>query len=537
MVRRLLMEEPKRAVPGLRPDTLERVAAVVLAFVALAYVPLYLSMPLARDQGLFAWVAMVVRDGGLPYRDAWEVKGPLVYLVYALPVSLFGSVSWGVRLVDLLFVMGGMRLLYVALRPRVSTPLAILTALVLFTYYTYNFWDSAQADSWASLVLLGCLVLFFADGGRRRPWVALLAGVLLGLLALFKPLYGLFCVLPPVYALVSEPRAWRANVTFVATAALGVLATLGLFVLVFWLRGGLEALVDIQFHFNPSVYQGTHQRSFAASLHELRARLMEPHMLALHVLGLVGPAWYARSARREVTLLYTAYLVGFIALCIQNKFYPYHFFILLPALFVGMGLALQATGEVLKEKPQALRLLPRLGALGLLGFGLFPLVLMMSMRAEDGLDYLNGELSAVEYNATFNGLDFYYEDIAALAEHITESTAPEDTVLVYGFDAGINFLSNRHSPTRFGFQYPLVVGTQEYKARYRAEFLAALEAHPPKLIVVADRIDNNLYRGTSVTLLNDFPALKELLERDYKPEARTRHYLLFRRASPGEASR
>jgi hypothetical protein len=522
------MEEPK-------PSALERVAAGVLACVVLAYVPVYLSLPLARDQGLFAWVAMVMRDGGLPFRDAWEVKGPLVYLLYVIPVGLFGSNSWGVRLVDLLFVLGGMGMVYGALRPRVSPPVAVLGALLLFTYYTHDFWNAAQADGWASLMLLGCLVLLLADRGQRRPRVALLVGVLLGAMFLIKPPYALFCVLPPIHALASEPRAWRANGAFVVTAALGVLATIGLLVFVFWVRGGLEAMLDIQLGWNIQVYRSLYSLPLGARLQELRFQLGAPSLLALHVLGLAGLGVYARSARHEAVLLSTAWAAGLLSIVIQGRFYPYHFFILYPALLLGTGLGLRATSEVLKDKPLALRVLPRLGAAGLLVFGLHLPVRMMLMRTEDRLDFLSGRLGTEEYNATFTWGDYYYADIAALAQHVSETTAPEDTVLVYGLDAGINFLAHRHSPTRFGFQYPLVIGTEEFKTRYRAEFLQALEAHPPRLIILSDHIDNPLYRATVPGQMRDFPALRDYIERGYSPDVQTPHYFVFRRGKPAGA--
>src|SRR5262245_21558461 len=51
--------------------------AALLVLLPLAWVPLSLQLPLGRDQGIFAWVAEVVLGGGLPYADAWEIKGPV----------------------------------------------------------------------------------------------------------------------------------------------------------------------------------------------------------------------------------------------------------------------------------------------------------------------------------------------------------------------------------------------------------------------------------------------------------------------------
>ena len=55
------------------------VGAFGLAALALlaAWAAIYLSWPFGQDQSAFAWVADAILRGGLPYRDAWEVKGPL----------------------------------------------------------------------------------------------------------------------------------------------------------------------------------------------------------------------------------------------------------------------------------------------------------------------------------------------------------------------------------------------------------------------------------------------------------------------------
>src|SRR5688500_4137832 len=56
-----------------------------------------LSWPFGWDQGIFAWGGEIIRQGGMPYRDAWDQKGPLPYYVYAVAQSVFGPGMWGIR--------------------------------------------------------------------------------------------------------------------------------------------------------------------------------------------------------------------------------------------------------------------------------------------------------------------------------------------------------------------------------------------------------------------------------------------------------
>jgi len=60
-----------------------------------------LSYPFGWDQGLFAYVGSVINEGGLPYRDAFEIKGPATYYLFALAQWVFGHNLWGIRVFDL----------------------------------------------------------------------------------------------------------------------------------------------------------------------------------------------------------------------------------------------------------------------------------------------------------------------------------------------------------------------------------------------------------------------------------------------------
>jgi hypothetical protein len=256
---------------------------------------------------------------------------------------------------------------------------------------------------------------------------------------------------------------------------------------------------------------------------------LQPTQFGFHLLSVLGLVAYARQARREVAVVVAAYVVGFASVLAQNKFYPYHFLILLPPLLVGTCLGLRATSEKLGEaSPSGHRVLRVLDAVLL-----FSCVQTQLARMYDygklATRRVLGSISSEQYDAAFGLDDYYYPELVSLSRHISRTTAPTDTVLVYGFDAVINFLANRQSPTRFGFQYPLVISPDSFKTRYRAEFLSTLATRPPKVIVLAELIDNNLYRATGESLMGDFPELKELILHDYALELRTSHYSVFRR--------
>ena len=51
-------------------------------------------VPLATDQAQFALGARAVLAGDQLYSDFWDIKPPLIYLIYAIPFGLAGCWTW-----------------------------------------------------------------------------------------------------------------------------------------------------------------------------------------------------------------------------------------------------------------------------------------------------------------------------------------------------------------------------------------------------------------------------------------------------------
>src|SRR5262245_17341171 len=60
-----------------------------------------ISYPMGFDQGRIASIGDVIVRGGRPYRDGFDLKGPLTFYLFAFVQALAGRVMWGVRILDL----------------------------------------------------------------------------------------------------------------------------------------------------------------------------------------------------------------------------------------------------------------------------------------------------------------------------------------------------------------------------------------------------------------------------------------------------
>ena len=89
------------------PDTRKRDGLVALLLVCAVLAP-FLVAPPGRDTALFLLIGDVIARGGFPYRDAWDLKPPGVYLAYSIPAFLGHSLAGGwrwVRICDTLLAL------------------------------------------------------------------------------------------------------------------------------------------------------------------------------------------------------------------------------------------------------------------------------------------------------------------------------------------------------------------------------------------------------------------------------------------------
>jgi len=159
--------------------------------------------PVSFDEEVFIWYGWLVNTGSVPYRDIFEPKGPVIFFVNALGLSLFGLEGFLFRIVPTAVALLSIILFYVAMiRRRIAPWLsALLTAQVALWLLGSDFHDTGLNDSesygFAFAILGFSLGLIGNSLGHRsgRITVLLLSGICFGLAVLSKELF-VFSVIP-----------------------------------------------------------------------------------------------------------------------------------------------------------------------------------------------------------------------------------------------------------------------------------------------------------------------------------------------------
>lgn len=440
-------------------DALGLVTAVTLGLPSLGWA-------YGRDQGLFHTVAREWMHGRWPYVDVFELKPPGIYVVYALGLP-FGGALWPIRVFDLMAVVGtGALAGVIASRKPGSIAVGALAAVGLY-YSLFDYWHSAQVESWQCLFTLAAIACALELEQERRA--AVLAGVCVAAAALFKPTALLAGVVALGCLMHRHPRR-RAALTFGASLT----ATLVLVMLPFAMAGGLG---DLAFYLQ--LYGGAAAFDVRGGL----ARFFFGHAALATALGVAALALGAAVHRSEprwrlraiVTL--SLFMLSLLGVVVQGRFVLYHFGALLAPAALAFTLALQTDGRLFRRSA-AVAGAGAVIASTLLGFA-------PAWVSNAAVTYPRYVLEAPG-DAAFVGEASYDFAVIARTARALQALGPDpafDRLHVRGYEAPLYVLSGLSSPARVLNETHLSVGASATLTAWRAEQERRLREDPPRFFV------------------------------------------------------
>lgn len=466
-------------------------AAVVCAWLIMSA-----TYPFGWDQGIFAWAGGVIRDGGLPYRDAWDLKGPLVYYVYALAQLVFGAGLWAIRLVDAVVLLATAWAIVRILTTLTDSTFARLgAAFYVLWYASFSYWHTAQPDGWTGMLMTGAIAAVILKPEAVTPARAAAAGVACGLAALFKPFWLLFvlAVATPIW-LGHVARRLSLLVALVA----GCLAPIGAAVFWFAVNGALDDFLQVHLR-DAATYASLvpvdRVSGFLDSFSSSRTALV---VLPLAIYG----ALTLRQRNRCAAAAFLSWaVIVFVGVWIQGRFFGYHW---LPALPVMAMLGVVGLHAMTKSA----RVPATIAAAAMVGLAAAPVVYEVSRFGA----WQAGRLSTEAY------YDAYGQSGPEMRAVAWMRGAPvAGKVFVFGWNPGIAWLNGRDIVSRFGFSMPLLSGPADRRARYVSETMSALVDDPPAYFIEGDLSARVLGRAA---VLADVPDLDVFVARRYREVAR-----------------
>ena len=468
--------------------------------------------PLIHDAPLMHYIAWLIDQGGVPYRDAFDMNLPGVYLLHmaVLRVGGAGDVAWRLFELGWLAVTCGVLAVYCR---RIGEGWGPAAAALLFAVYHLSggAWHAGQRD-----YLLGLFLLLGAWGvsrGTEQPGPGAFAwgGLALGAAMTIKPHAALYWIVCAAVAARDRSRTtspWRAAGLVLAA---GLVVPAAVFDWLAW-RGGLGPFLDIVNGYVVPLYSRVVRVIVWRALlyHAFSGALAG--LFFLVVLALLAPS-PREPARKGLAMLGVLY--GLVHFAVQGKGWEYQLYPL-----VLFCCALAPAAVVSWRHHGWARALDLFGArrwLGLVAWAL--LLFVLGVR---GVEVADADWIAQKA-----------QRVTAITRDLEPLVPPGATVQVMDTTAGgVHALLRLHlrQPTRFIYDFPFFhdVGDPRIEA-LRAEFIDGLRAGGPAAIVVLEESWPDPRWG--YRRLETFPRLLEYLARAYAPPLEGPGYRIYAKRS------
>jgi hypothetical protein len=498
-------------------------AAIVLAAAVLVLLPYGLlvhALPIGRDSGVFMYTGMIVEAGGMPYVDSWDHKGPLLYVLNALGMWLFGGPR-GVIVLEglLLFAALGVSM---QLWKRLLPTWLVLTVAAAFalTYYA-TFENGNLTESWLIPFALVSYALALAyvcapdEPGKARllPWLCVLLGVSIAIAALTRPNNGLALGLLACCLLaVGTRQRVRALALMVIAFAVVVAPALA------WIHrhGAWHDFVEQYLVFNFAYAHGVSAKArIVATFSLAQAIFLSP--LAL-VTAMVCAFAFLSAARPRAKpgsaaacgLLFAVFAVELLSQLVSGRGYLHY------ASLTSASLAVALVALLYRVTPEGG---PALKAGRHRVWALFLVPVLVVSLAQPAFALL----ASLKQGVRIAGTPAY-----DLSEYLRSRTSPTDRVLVHGAETWLLAASGRLSPTAVTYYYPVIDGFRDSLAQYQSQ---TLRERPMYVVETPGSCGLTLAPCAGQPAL--FAGLKDFLARDYRLEKELHGYRFWRlRASP-----
>jgi hypothetical protein len=459
------------------------------------------------DHWQYAFVGDTIMAGGAPYRNAWDLKGPLNYYIFGWVRSLLGRSEGSIRLVDLLVIVPlfswQLHSLHLKLGgKRFGAALAVLLFLIFYFGCGYNW--TAEPDDWAAMLILVSVSLLL-NTTRTHVVNTIYASVAIALAILLKPTYLIFSpllLLPPSGFEISS----KENVLRFLLGSTVMMFIVSAFYVWALRHGGLRELIDA-YSFVRQAYP--HDWLSYSELKVFLDLLSSVGFVIPYALAPVGLYLILRTGRvATARMLSVWFLLGILMVIYQNVYWLYE----LTAACIPAVVTVSLMVDILRERvslgfPKWRHPLDSIVLLFVGYICLSPTISATFFSTLPWPAYALRLSGTEDYSIRLTDVQEHRKDIESIAKYLTDNTAINDKVQGWGWRGGCEILlAKRQLATRFSYAWAMIEQTS-LKEHYREIFLQELSISQPKVILVEIEFPSPV---------NDFPQFSRFLSDHYK---------------------
>ena len=445
--------------------------AIAVLLVLLPVSPLNFQLSF-RDPGVFLYTGWRILHGEVPYRDIWDQKPPVIFYINALGLAIAQGSRWGVWAIELISLFVAALIGYKLINKFLGRTAAIISSYLWLVNLFFIIRGGNYTTEYTLPLQFGCILLTINQHGRTNTrYLNLWIGILCGIAFFTKQNtigVGIAIFLYMLMEAISS-REFKKYITNIGWMTAGGLIVAIIIFFAFLLQGALKPFWDAAFFYN-TIY--VTENSLTAKYSALKEGLSIFSKGDLSILAIVGWAigilllvlkQFKAPLKTFILLAVLDFPIEIIFVSLPGNSYTHYYMTLLPACSILAGLVVWAVTS-LANKVEWLAT---------------KRVIWESVVAV----LILGLLTRAEFKS-------YYDNVISLRlfrnnpiiAYIDQNTNKNDYVLMWGGQTSINFFSQRASPSRFNYLYPLY--TPGYlDAQKTNEFLNDIYNKKPLLII------------------------------------------------------
>jgi hypothetical protein len=468
-----------------------------------------LGVLLERDEGEYAYAGQLLLQGIPPFAQAYNMKMPGIYLVYASIMAVLGQSPQGIHLGLLAANLGTIVLLYFLGKRLCDTTAAIVGSLgfALLALSSSVQGVFANAEHFVLVPALGGILLLLRAVASPKLRFFFLSGLVLGTAFIIKQHGAAFIALGGAYLICLQlsRKSWRGAdfIKRLASYGAGALIPFTIICLFMVLAGTFN-----QFWFWTFTYAWKYVTAvpFTEGLHNFRTNLSgiintSPLLWILAGIGLLGTFTWNKPARSQALFISLFLVFSFLAICPGLYFRPHYFLLFLPAVALLSGIGFSSIITFLESLARPLRL----------GGAVLLAAAILFSWAYGQRQYLF-QASPARVARMVYGPNPFPESLE-LARYLRENSAPEDRLAVLGSEPQIYFYARRRSASKYLYTYALME-KQPYALEMQREMIEEIEKQSPKFLIWVNISTSWLVQqGSDKLIFNWFDSIQPQLEK------------------------
>lgn len=443
------------------------------------------------DEGIYQVLGMGIKSGKLLYRDIFDNKPPLLYVLY----SFFNGGQFGVRVLNLLFGVISILIFFFLTKKMFKSDKASYVSTSIFALslaipaFEGNIANAENFMIPITLFVGLILYLIISNANKkaiRKNTLLFLAGIGLGISFLFK-IVAIFDFAAFFLFLAFSDPTFKLHTAKKISSIISLFRKLSSFVLGFILPIAITALIFLL----SGAFQDFTRATFFSNVGYVGYgnKFIIPQGLLIFKLLLLGAFTLFILWKKEKLTLPGIFVYLWLGFSIFNAFfsqrpYTHYLLTLVPAFCLLLAFA------IANKKWQRF------------SFVLVIITVFLCLKSfniyhknvayyKNFLSFMNGEKTASRYQAFFDRrtpIDYQ------LAEYISQNTKDSDNIFVWGNNAQLYKMTDKLPPGRYAVAYH----TTSYKDGYD-NTLAGLMKTKPKLIIMMPYMNNFPFSLTGYT--------------------------------------